>query len=471
MLLKHFVLTAPVEISINSPSAPIKAILSFNFHASLQGLIPCFRVAALVLSCSFRNGSMNFKIWSGLAAVSVLMAPSGLIPPSYANPIAASAVESEGNVPSEAAQVPLSSPNQSSVVSHAAEETKVGQVASTLPDALTEIEVPAAQGSNQINSGSLTSTPEETVATQASVEAVKVGEYQSNEQAEDSVAVMQSYQSNGRQAATLYVRNIPVLSFLGSESSSASAASSSSLNSGVKVASLAESAVREVSVVQPRQPTASNASSNPSVENSNDPAVRATAIAAQINQLHLNSVDASSIRAVWDEPKQRYLIKVGEDTLTAIDPDTILADTTHNAEQDALQVTNRLRRLLGNAKPLTEVEGSPRRSTQVSLGSIQLTVSGYASWYGPGFNGNMSASGEIFNENALTAAHPTLPFGTQVRVTNMDNGQSVLVRINDRGPYTGDRLIDLSAGAAEVIGLTLSGVAPVKLDVLGVASR
>ncbi|MCY7284672.1 MAG: septal ring lytic transglycosylase RlpA family protein, partial [Cyanobacteria bacterium CAN_BIN43] len=63
------------------------------------------------------------------------------------------------------------------------------------------------------------------------------------------------------------------------------------------------------------------------------------------------------------------------------------------------------------------------------------------------------------------------PFGTQVRVTNMDNGQSVLVRINDRGPYTGDRLIDLSAGAAEVIGLTISGVAPVKLDVLGMANR
>jgi rare lipoprotein A len=414
---------------------------------------------------------MNFKIWSGLAAVSVLMAPWGLIPPSYANPIAASAVESDGNVPSEVTPVPLNLPNQSSGGSPTAEETKVGQVASSLPDGLTEIEVPAAQGSNQTDAGSLPSTPQEPVATQASPEAVKVGEYQSNEQAEDSVAVMQSYQANGRQAATLYVRNIPVLSFLGAEGSSASAASHASLEPGVKVASLPESAVREVSVVQPRQTTASGTSSNASVENSNDPAVRATAIAAQINQIHRNSVDASSIRAVWDETKQRYLIKVGEDTLTAIDPDTILADTTHNAEQDALQVTNRLRRLLGNAEPLTEVEGSPRQSTQVSLGSIQLTVSGYASWYGPGFNGSMSASGEVFNENALTAAHPTLPFGTQVRVTNLDNGLSVLVRINDRGPYTGDRLIDLSAGAAEVIGLTLSGVAPVKLDVLGVASR
>ena len=417
----------------------------------------------MALSCSFRNGSMNFKIWSGLAAVPVLMAILGLVPSGYANPVVASAVESEGNVPHEGGQAPLNAMHRSSVVSPSAEETKVGQVASTLSDVLSEIEFPTALGLNQITSDSSTPASESSVATQASSEAVKVGEYQSNERVEDSIAVMQSYESDGRQASTLYVRNIPVLSFLGSEGSSANEASSLSSNSGVKVASIADSAVGEVAVLQFRQATASNVPN----ENPNDPAVRATAIAAQINQLHRNSIDANSIRAIWDESKQRYLIKVGEDTLTAIDPDTILADTTHNAEQDALQVANRLRRLLGNAKPLTEVEGAPRQATQVSLGPIQLTVSGYASWYGPGFNGNMSASGEVFNENALTAAHPSLPFGTQVRVTNMDNGLSVLVRINDRGPYAGDRLIDLSAGAAEVIGLTLSGVAPVKLNVIG----
>jgi rare lipoprotein A len=404
--------------------------------------MPCFRVATQVLSCSFHSGSMNFKIWSGLATVSVLMTMLGASP-SDANPLAASAVESEGNVPNEVIQAPLNSPSRSSVVSPSAEETKVGQVASQLSDVLSEIEVPVA-------------------------EAVKVGEYQSNERAEDSVAIMQSYESDGRQAATLYVRNIPVLSFLGSEGNDANEASGSSSNRDIKVASsTGSSAAREVTVAQPRQATASNAP----VENPNDPAVRATAIAAQINQLHLNSTDANSIRAVWDEPKQSYLIKVGEDTLTAIGSDTILADTTHDAEQDALQVANRLRRLLGNAKPLTKVEGAPRQETRVSLGPVQLTVSGYASWYGPGFNGNTSASGEVFDENALTAAHPDLPFGTQVRVTNMDNGLSVVVRINDRGPYAGDRLIDLSTGAAEVIGLTTSGVAPVKLDVLGATGK
>jgi rare lipoprotein A len=93
-----------------------------------------------------------------------------------------------------------------------------------------------------------------------------------------------------------------------------------------------------------------------------------------------------------------------------------------------------------------------------------------ASWYGPGFDGNYSASGEVFNQNALTAAHRNLPFGTQVRVTNMDNGMSVVVRINDRGPYSGDRIIDLSRGAASAIGLVQSGVAPVNLEVLGAAT-
>ncbi|MFM7427285.1 MAG: septal ring lytic transglycosylase RlpA family protein, partial [Elainella sp.] len=100
---------------------------------------------------------------------------------------------------------------------------------------------------------------------------------------------------------------------------------------------------------------------------------------------------------------------------------------------------------------------------------VSLRISGYASWYGPGFDGNYSASGEVFNQNALTAAHPSLPFGTQVRVTNVDNGESVVVRINDRGPYAHNRVIDLSAGAARVIGLIQSGVAPVSLEVLNSA--
>ncbi|MGH1573469.1 septal ring lytic transglycosylase RlpA family protein [Methylobacterium sp. P31] len=86
---------------------------------------------------------------------------------------------------------------------------------------------------------------------------------------------------------------------------------------------------------------------------------------------------------------------------------------------------------------------------------------GVASWYGPGFHGRRTANGERFDMNALTAAHRTLPLGSQVRVTNTRTGQSVVVRINDRGPYVGRRVIDLSKASAQAIGV--SGVAKVSI--------
>jgi rare lipoprotein A len=86
---------------------------------------------------------------------------------------------------------------------------------------------------------------------------------------------------------------------------------------------------------------------------------------------------------------------------------------------------------------------------------------GQASWYGPGFHGRRTANGERFNTNDLTAAHKTLPFGTKVRVTNTKTGRSVVVRINDRGPYAHGRVIDLSKASAQSIGI--NGVAQVTL--------
>jgi rare lipoprotein A len=92
---------------------------------------------------------------------------------------------------------------------------------------------------------------------------------------------------------------------------------------------------------------------------------------------------------------------------------------------------------------------------------------GKASWYGPGFQGQLTANGERFNTWAHTAAHRSLPFGTKVRVTNLRNGEAVVVRINDRGPYVGGRVIDLSKAAAQEIGMVHSGTAPVQLEILG----
>ena len=98
-----------------------------------------------------------------------------------------------------------------------------------------------------------------------------------------------------------------------------------------------------------------------------------------------------------------------------------------------------------------------------SSGLVGGTQRGYATYYN---EPQRTASGERFNKNALTAAHRTLPFGTHVRVTNAKNGKSVVVRINDRGPYGGNRIIDLSEAAAREIGMIAAGVVPVTLEVL-----
>lgn len=88
---------------------------------------------------------------------------------------------------------------------------------------------------------------------------------------------------------------------------------------------------------------------------------------------------------------------------------------------------------------------------------------GTASWYGPGFHGKKTASGEIFDQNELTAAHKRLPLGTKIRVTNLENGKSVVVKINDRGPFHSNRVLDLSQAAAQKIGLLHSGVTNVSI--------
>ena len=98
-----------------------------------------------------------------------------------------------------------------------------------------------------------------------------------------------------------------------------------------------------------------------------------------------------------------------------------------------------------------------------STSSIRAFQSGVASWYGPGFHGKQTANGERFNQNDLTAAHKTLPFNTIVRVVNLDNGKSVNVRINDRGPYAKNRIIDLSKEAGDRVGMMSTGTANVRL--------
>lgn len=91
---------------------------------------------------------------------------------------------------------------------------------------------------------------------------------------------------------------------------------------------------------------------------------------------------------------------------------------------------------------------------------------GMASWYGPGFHGRPTASGELYDQNSTSAAHPTLPLPSIVRVTNLANGKEVVARVNDRGPFAHNRIIDLSKGAARQIGLDISGTAKVRVQLL-----
>ncbi len=100
------------------------------------------------------------------------------------------------------------------------------------------------------------------------------------------------------------------------------------------------------------------------------------------------------------------------------------------------------------------------------LSRVPNAAEGVASWYGPGFDGKQTASGEVFDTSKLTAAHRTLPFNTLLRVTNLENNRVVVVRVNDRGPFVGGRILDLSLAAAEKLDMVGSGTARVRLELL-----
>lgn len=255
---------------------------------------------------------------------------------------------------------------------------------------------------------------------------------------QEEITKLYTHQIDGTEAVTLYMRNIPVLTFLGTN-------------------------------------------------DEGSPVERARSLAAKIDRLNRDGVDANGIGVQWSDERQEYIVEVNGEPLLVVDADTRLADTTNDTAVDALQVTNRLRRLLGKAPPLAVIANQPEPEppeqppepvatndvkpaepevVEPQPQRVRYTQNGWASWYGPGFHGNRSASGEIFNQYAMTAAHRTLPFGTWVRVTNLDNGLSAMVRINDRGPFASGRIIDLSVGAAEAIGMVSSGVAPVRVEIL-----
>lgn len=147
--------------------------------------------------------------------------------------------------------------------------------------------------------------------------------------------------------------------------------------------------------------------------------------------------------------------KAGDEVLFWIEPElATLLD--RNPDLLAIAWINNLRTAL-DAPPL------PVTDAQIQMHDLiptNKTISGVASWYGPYFHGRLTATGEVFNQNDLTAAHPSLPFDTFLKVTNLITGNTVIVRINDRGPYFENRSLDLSREAARCLGSELTGVVP-----------
>ena len=134
--------------------------------------------------------------------------------------------------------------------------------------------------------------------------------------------------------------------------------------------------------------------------------------------------------------------------------------------------------LAGCARNLTAIKQIQKQSYTV-MGKTYYPMkevtpgfrqNGIASWYGPGFHGKKTASTETYNMHELTAAHNTLPLNTLVKITNLENQKEVVVRVNDRGPFVGDRIVDLSLAAAQELGMVKKGTVPVRMAVLGPAN-
>lgn len=112
---------------------------------------------------------------------------------------------------------------------------------------------------------------------------------------------------------------------------------------------------------------------------------------------------------------------------------------------------------------VTTKKSSKKAKKKAEIGT---KITGVASYYGPGFDGRKTASGEIFDQTKLTCAHKTLPFGTKLKVTRKNNGKSVVVRVNDRGPYAKGRVLDVSTAAAKKLGMLKAGHAEVVAEVI-----
>lgn len=177
------------------------------------------------------------------------------------------------------------------------------------------------------------------------------------------------------------------------------------------------------------------------------------------NLLKTPDLDASQLTLAFE--REMPVAKLGDRVVIAFDQE-LASQFDRPAELVAIDWVNNLRIALGQ-DPLAVADAQVRMHDLHDTGT---SIGGLASWYGPYFHGRQTATGEIFDQNELTAAHPSLPFGTFLKVTNLLNGKSVVVRVNDRGPYFDNRILDLSNRAARCIGSDDKGVVPIEAEIM-----
>ncbi|WP_051448958.1 septal ring lytic transglycosylase RlpA family protein [Tolumonas lignilytica] len=147
-------------------------------------------------------------------------------------------------------------------------------------------------------------------------------------------------------------------------------------------------------------------------------------------------------------------------------------------DDEYARMTPRQRRKMGLLSPVYEVPSQRGNDGYEVDGKYypiwkdikEYTAEGLASWYGPGFHGRLTANGEVYDQYAISAAHKSLPLPCYIHVTNLENGRTLVVRVNDRGPFVGDRILDLSYGAAARLGIVENGVVRVKIELINTNS-
>ncbi len=265
----------------------------------------------------------------------------------------------------------------------------------------------------------------------------------------DSLTRVVPHTENGRAAATVFLRGLPVITYLGPVGEPTAVRE---VQSDVKVASPVERLKTESKTGEPE--TLGGLAAVP------NPTERAAIAAATLTEFVRSGLGAETVEAVWQNGG--FWIRLGDRAQFVLEDGVQLPNTTGDREQDALQMANLLRRLLGNAAPLARVTNAPLRGT-VPMQPRRVFWA-LASWYGPGLYGRPTATGRLLTRNSFHAAHPYLPLGTTIRITH--GGRSTVLRVEDRGPFYGNRLLDITEAAARALGMLSAGLATVRVEVL-----